>query len=167
MSTETIGKEKTTESVSHSPSDKKENKTDSKKEGSQSNSGSTTTGTSTGTSTGSATSNTGGSSSGNTNQGVSGTQASSPVWHEPVVEKKWVVDTPAWDEEFPVYETRVRMVCRLCGGYMYSQSDIDNHPCSPQSDYDEPYQVQTGTTTIHHDEVGHWEEVVIKEGYWE
>ena len=172
MSTETIGKEKTTESVSHSPSDKKENKTDSKKEGSQSNSGSTTTGTSTGTSTGSATSNTGGSSSGNTNQGVSGTQASSPVWHEPVVEKKWVVDTPAWDEEFPVYETRYREVCGLCGGYMYSEDDIINHfttvhPREAGSWYDESYQVQTGTYTVHHDEIGHWEEVVIKEGYWE
>lgn len=168
MSTETIGKEKTTESVSHSPSDKKENKTDSKKEGSQSNSGSTTTGTSTGNEA----SNTGGSSSGNTNQGVSGTQASSPVWHEPVVEKKWVVDTPAWDEEFPVYETRYREVCGLCGAYMYSDEDIYNHKKTFHSNeagshYDESYQVQTGTYTVHHDEEGHWEEVVIKEGYWE
>ena len=29
-------------------------------------------------------------------------------------------------------------------------------------------QEQTGTNThtVHHDEVGHWEDVLVKEGYW-
>lgn len=64
------------------------------------------------------------------------------------------------DEEYPVYETRCREKCRNCGGYMYSQSDIDNHPCYSQvasNWYTEYYDVQVGTETIHHDEVGHWE----------
>ena len=70
-------------------------------------------------------------------------------------QRVWVVD-----EEYPVYETRCREKCRNCGGYMYSQSDIDNHPCYSQvasNWYTEYYDVQVGTETIHHDEVGHWE----------
>lgn len=68
----------------------------------------------------------------------------------------WVVDTPAWDEEVPVYETRIRWICTGCGGYMYTQEDVDNHRCNA-SWYSDTYSVQTGTQTIHHAEVGHWE----------
>ena len=68
----------------------------------------------------------------------------------------WVVDEPAWDETYPVYETRCREKCVGCGGYMYTQEDVDNHPCVA-SWYTDYYDVQVGTETIHHDEVGHWE----------
>lgn len=68
----------------------------------------------------------------------------------------WVVDQAAYDEEVPVYETRCRWICTGCGGYMYSQADIDDHPCIA-SWYSDIYDVQVGTKTVHHDEVGHWE----------
>ena len=39
---------------------------------------------------------------------------------------------------------------------MYNQADVDNHLCNA-SWYDDYYDVQVGTETIHHEEVGHWE----------
>lgn len=74
----------------------------------------------------------------------------------PQKQRVWVVDQAAYDEERPVYETKCRWICTGCGGYMYTQEDIDNHPCVA-SWYSDTYYEQTGTETIHHDEVGHWE----------
>ncbi len=67
-----------------------------------------------------------------------------------------MVDQAAYDEERPIYETRERMKCVNCGGYMYNQEEVYNHPCV-SSYYSDFYDVQVGTETIHHDEVGHWE----------
>ena len=79
-----------------------------------------------------------------------------PATTEAQKKQVWVVDQAAYDEEVPVYETRCRWICTGCGGYMYSQADIDDHPCIA-SWYSDIYDVQVGTKTVHHDEVGHWE----------
>ncbi len=79
-----------------------------------------------------------------------------PQTTEAQKQRVWVVDQAAYDEERPVYETKCRWICTGCGGYMYTQEDIDNHPCVA-SWYSDTYYEQTGTETIHHDEVGHWE----------
>lgn len=96
-------------------------------------------------------------------------------WNEPVYEDCWVVDQAAWDEviEEPVYEMVERCICNQCGADITSdpwghleQSAISGGNCGGyHSDWQ---QVQTGTTTrtIHHDEQGHYEPVLVQEGYW-
>lgn len=96
-------------------------------------------------------------------------------WHEPVYENSWVVDREAWDEviEEPVYEMVERCICNQCGaditgdpwGHL-EQSAITGGNCGGyHSDWQK---VQTGTTshTVHHEEQGHYEQVLVKEGYW-
>lgn len=92
------------------------------------------------------------------------------TWHEPVYEDRYVVDQAAWDEviEEPVYEMVVHWYCNTCGADI--TSDPEGHVDETmhggyRSDY---VQEQTGTTTrtIHHDEVGHTERVLVQEGYW-
>lgn len=96
-------------------------------------------------------------------------------WHEPVYENRWVVDREAWDEviEEPVYEMVERCICNQCGaditgdpwGHL-EQSAITGGNCGGyHSDWQK---VQTGTTshTVHHEEQGHYEQVLVKEGYW-
>lgn len=103
----------------------------------------------------------GGSSAG----GNSGSHAGQ-TWHSPEYEMIWIVDKAAWTEDIPQYETKCRIVCGGCGAYMYTQEEVTNHPC--MAGYrDEYYNVQVGTTTIAHPEEGHWEEQLVKEGYWE
>ena len=97
------------------------------------------------------------------------------TWHEPVYEDRYVVDQAAWDEviEEPVYENVERCICNGCGADITSdpwghieQSAISGGSCGGY--HSEWQQVQTGTTsrTIHHNEVGHTERVLVQEGYW-
>ena len=92
------------------------------------------------------------------------------TWHEPVYEDRYVVDQAAWDEviEEPVYEMVVHWYCNTCGADI--TSDPEGHVDETMhSGYRSDYvQEQTGTTTrtIHHDEVGHTERVLVQEGYW-
>lgn len=100
-----------------------------------------------------------------------------PVWHEPVYEQQWVVDQAAWDETVsePIYENIELCICNGCGaditsdpwGHLESQMLDGNMACSGY--HSEWQQVQTGTNTytIHHDEIGHYENVLVQEGYWE
>ena len=100
-----------------------------------------------------------------------------PVWHEPVYEQQWVVDQAAWDETVsePIYENVERCICNGCGAditgnvdaHLESQMLAGNMACSGY--HSEWQQVQTGTNTytVHHDEVGHYENVLVQEGYWE
>lgn len=93
------------------------------------------------------------------------------VWHEPVYEDKWVVDQAAWEETIsePIYETREIAVCNTCGanisGFAGEHLDETMHG----GYHSEVQQVQTGTNTYTklHPEVGHLENVLVKEGYWE
>lgn len=68
----------------------------------------------------------------------------------------WVVDDPAWTETITIYETKCRYVCKACGGHMYTQEELDNHPCAAGYD-SENYTAVTGTEVVEHPEVGHWE----------
>ena len=100
-----------------------------------------------------------------------------PVWHDPVYEKKWVVDQAAWDETIsePIYEMVEKSICNGCladitgnpWGHIDAALDAGNFNCGGY--HSEWVQEQTGTNThtVHHDEVGHWEEVLVQEGYWE
>lgn len=100
----------------------------------------------------------------------SGTHAGQ-TWHPPVYENVWVVDKAAWTEEVPKYETKSREICRQCGAVMYTQDEVTNHFTTVGSTcyscYSDYYQVQVGTTTINWPEEGHWEQKLVKEGYWE
>lgn len=92
-----------------------------------------------------------------------------PVWHEPVYQDVWVVDVPAHTEEIPEYETRCRDVCNQCG------ADVTNNLSAHYDQLDsvcggyhtEYYNVQIGTSTLNYPEEGHWEKVLVQEGYWE
>ena len=95
-----------------------------------------------------------------------------PVWHPPVMDKRWVVDQAAWDEviQEPVYQMVEHTICSTCKADITGwavQHLEESIGCGGYSS--EWRQEQTGTTThtIHHDEVGHWEEYVVQEGYWE
>lgn len=100
-----------------------------------------------------------------------------PVWHEPVYENRWVVDQAAWDETVsePIYEQVERCICNGCGtditnnidAHLESQMLAGNMACSGY--HSEWQTIQTGTNSyvVHHDEVGHWEQVLVQEGYWE
>ncbi len=90
-------------------------------------------------------------------------------------ESTWVVDQAAWDETVsePVYETAELSVCNGCGaditadpwGHIESQMIAGNTSCGGY--HSEYVQVQTGTNTytIHHDEVGHYEDSQVLTGY--
>lgn len=92
-------------------------------------------------------------------------------WHEPVYVNRWVVDREAWDEviEEPVYEMVEHTICSSCGAdisgwaVQHLEESLD---CGGY--YSEWRQEQTGTTshTVHHEEQGHYEQVLVKEGYW-
>lgn len=72
--------------------------------------------------------------------------------------KVWVVDEPAWDEEYPVYENRTVVICTGCGGKFYSQSAIESHSLDCLSSwYTDSEAVIVGYETEHHEEKGHWE----------
>lgn len=94
-----------------------------------------------------------------------------PVWHEPVYEDRWIVDQAAWDETVsePVSEMVLRWYCNTCGADITSDpvEHLENTDCGGY--HSEYIQEQTGTNTytVHHDEIGHYEQVLIREGYWE
>ena len=84
------------------------------------------------------------------------------VHHDAVTEEQWIVDDEAWDEA--VYTLGLR--CK-CGAWFYTADEYAAHrdqydPLSPEranhSSCSTDYQQ---TDTIHHDEIGHWETVVI------
>ena len=94
-----------------------------------------------------------------------------PVWHDPVYEKKWVVDQAAWDETIsePIYEMVLHWYCNTCNADI--SADPEGHVDETmhggyRSEYKQE-QVGTNTHTIHHDKIGHWEDVLVQEGYWE
>ena len=99
-----------------------------------------------------------------------------PVWHDPEYDRRWIVDQAAWDETVntPIYEERELSICNQCGaditadpwGHIESSAISGGNCGGYHSDW-KTVQVGTNTTTVHHDEVGHWEDVLVKEGYWE
>lgn len=120
--------------------------------------------------TGSNTNNsgTGGSkpSGGNSGGGSNGSASSKPscdhVWKEQTTQQwvpnnVWVVDQAAWDEVVP---GRTYVLC-TCGATFGSNAEWSSHNESAmlQGDMSHRSSVQAEPpTTIHHDEVGHWED---------
>ena len=117
-------------------------------------------------------------SSGSSSSGSSSTPAHTHNWveqttvihHDAVTNSVYVVDSAAYDE--PVYELQdVGVRCRYCGATFANENGFDAHCRSlvEQDDYNHgSYEVimenvQVGTT--HHDEVGHWEEQLVKLAY--
>ena len=95
------------------------------------------------------------------------------VWHDPVYEERWIVDQAAWDETIsePIYETREIAVGNQSGTIIEGDPNeylLDN-PNGDTGWHSEVQQVQTGTNSyvVHHDEIGHYEKVLVREGYWE
>ena len=89
-----------------------------------------------------------------------------PTVHAPIYKQQWVVDTAAWTEEIPVYATVEWSKCNNCGADItgneakhFKDSLLSGGQCGSWSSAFK--QVQTGTKQIYHEEVGHWENVLV------
>ena len=89
-----------------------------------------------------------------------------PTVHAPIYKKQWVVDTAAWTEEVPVYEMIPVMICNDCGVHLNAGNcweHIENHAMNGgKGSWTDTYEKQqTGTKQIYHEEVGHYENVLV------
>ena len=102
------------------------------------------------------------------------TKATEAIWHPAVTKKVWVVDKASYTYEEPVYESQYRVIC-CCGADL---TDLTNSEKSAHSkahalkgengsSAGKTVQVQVGTKTVTVPEEGHWETVVVKDGYYE
>ena len=102
------------------------------------------------------------------------------IWHEPVTEQVWVVDHEAWTETWEDVETVYHSVCNSCGAIItghagqHLDESWDKYINGEIAYEDTCVSYRTGVpfeTTVKrtedHPEEGHYETVVIKEGYWE
>ena len=88
----------------------------------------------------------------------------------PLTQQVYVVDAAAWDEEVVTYQQAVHMICSVCGfdftAAGYSEDDLWDHigvhmlALEGGGWHDEVVQIPV-TTYVHHDEVGHVENVVV------
>lgn len=100
--------------------------------------------------------------SGGSNGGGTSEPSHKHTWVEQTAQKwvpnnVWVVDKPAWDEKVPG-KSFIRC---SCGGTFNTNADWSAHAKSAAlaGDLSHTSSVVTGPgTTIHHDEVGHWED---------
>ena len=105
----------------------------------------------------------------NTGGGSTTTTApAQPAVHAPLYQQKYVVDTPAWTETVtkPVYGNKVIDVCNTCGADITTNAVQHLLDTEHGGYHTEVIPVQTGTRTeyINHEEVGHWESVLICNG---
>ena len=101
---------------------------------------------------------------------TSATAPAQPAVHAPLYQQQYVVDTPAWTEEVPVTQTVEWAMCTTCGADITGNAaaHIKEHALKGEATggwKSQFKQVQTGTKTIYHEEVGHWENVLICNGY--
>lgn len=93
------------------------------------------------------------------------------IWHPAKTKKVWVVDKEAYTYEEPVYETQTKVFCNTCGEYITGDRSEHSkaHALKGEngSQTVKKVQVQVGTKTVTVPEEGHWETVVVTEGYWE
>ena len=105
------------------------------------------------------------------------------VWHPAVTKKVWVVDEEAWDETITYTDYETHDVCSTCGAYIDGGQDVLRRHVEQSVAWVEEHglpleQACLGafrtisvpiekTEVVHHEEEGHWETVVVKEGYWE
>lgn len=179
----------TTTSSNNSSSSKTSGSTSSSSSSNKTNS-STSSSSNTSSSSGSSSTNSGSSSSSSSSSGTTTTHTHS--WVEQFTtqtSQKWVVDQSAYTTTEPVYETQTVYIyhCNGCGATFNTKSEADNHSSEMAYLYittsSDPTgangghsyscisggtkQVQTGTTTVYHDEVGHYETVTtqVSTGY--
>ena len=101
---------------------------------------------------------------GNTGGTVQTPVTPKPQNHAPIYRQQYVVDKAAWSEEVPVIQTVEKVYCSTCG------ADITGHAGEHLDEtmhggyYSKGVPIQTGTKTIYHEEVGHWENVLICNG---
>lgn len=93
------------------------------------------------------------------------------VWVPAEYERVWVVYVPSWTEEIPVYEEYEAAECVKCHAILYSQAEVEAHgdlpACEPLQYRNYVYTVQTGTMSIFHEEEGHYEQRLVREGHYE
>lgn len=105
-----------------------------------------------------------GSSSGGSSSGGSGSESSQPAHQHdwvPQTEPQWVVDQAAWDEQVTDYEYHDICTC----GFDCTANGVNPGFHTKEHGPGSPYSVQNNvpvpvTSTVHHDEVGHYEDVV-------
>ena len=93
------------------------------------------------------------------------------IWHPPVTEMVWVVDKEAWTETVTTTQTVEAVRCHGCqqkftdsdSFWAHAYADVTGTCGGWSSD---TVTIET-TTEVYHEEEGHWEEVVVQEGYWE
>ena len=105
---------------------------------------------------------------GNTGGTVQTPVTPKPQNHAPIYRQQYVVDKAAWSEEVPVYTTVEWAMCTTCGADITGNTvaHMKEHALNGENGNwrSEFKQVQTGTKTIYHEEVGHWENVLICNG---
>lgn len=105
---------------------------------------------------------------GNTGVTVQTPATPKPQNHAPIYRQQYVVDKAAWSEEVPVWGNKEISVCNTCGADITgnTREHTKKHTLAGEggSWRSEVIKVQTGTKTIYHEEVGHWENVLICAG---
>ena len=116
-----------------------------------------------------------------------------PQWHDAVYDDKWVVDKEAWTERKPVIVYDVHEIC-YCGfditqafldkygedvfvghwgdkdyteyvDFIYTHvTGVDGHHGFRSSSTTYPYIIDY--EIVNHPEEGHWEKVLVSDGYW-
>ena len=95
--------------------------------------------------------------------------ATGHVWTD-LTQQVYVVDSAAWDEEVVTYQQAVHTICNVCGfdftaaGYNEDQifAHSDAHVLAFEGGGYHTELVQYPVTSyVHHDEVGHYETVVV------
>ena len=101
---------------------------------------------------------------GNTGGTVQTPATPKPQNHAPIYRQQYVVDKAAWSEEVPVWGNKEISVCNTCGADITGFSVQHLLDTEHGGYHSEVIKVQTGTKTIYHEEVGHWENVLICAG---
>ena len=108
-----------------------------------------------------------GNNGGNTNTGTTTPpqQQPQPTVHQPIYTQQWVVDQAAWSEEVPIWGNKEVAVCNYCKVEITGNAEghLYEHALNGIATgwHSEIIKVQTGTKTIQHEEIGHWESVLV------
>lgn len=103
---------------------------------------------------------------GNTGGTVQTPATPKPQNHAPIYRQQYVVDKAAWSEEVPVWGNKTIYVGNQSGTIITGDPNeyLLNNSNGDTGWHSEVVPIQTGTKTIYHEEVGHWENVLICNG---
>ena len=94
------------------------------------------------------------------------------VHHEAEYTTQWVVDQAAWDEQVPRYESQIHNICDVCGADLTLNGESPSahgkqHAMAGEGagHHTEVVQILVGYDTVHHPEVGHNEQVLVKDAW--